>query len=297
MHFRLICAFVLLISTSVAWAGQFLEDTEACLVTYLKEKGKIPIDFQSSIETFDHCADRPPLMYQSLRSFVDNEVKKKMTPAVSKCLLDSIDNQDTTDHLVMIYILRLNKFLSDSEMTVKLETTRSQLKEELEGIAQKCETSTENFVKIFHPNLGIRNETLEALQYEYCIVQYCVENKFLEMDNYEMNRNGIATDNINCTAIIDTDRKNAEKEFADDYITTPDTIEAKACIMQAYRTEKRYEWFLALKVLGNEVNARRTKEKDVINVTNKLTGRAFMELFFNCVAPTENLVVTLNSKS
>lgn len=282
MKFIIICVSIFL---SPVLASQFLDESEACFVQYLKEKRKLSTNFQSAIEPAEYCDDRLPNMLQSLRTFVDDKVNKGM-PDEAECLLDGLENRESVDHLISIYVIRLNKFLNENDLKIQLETVRSQLKQHLESIALKCKVDDESFVKLFHQNLGIRNETLEFLQYEYCISKYCLDNKFLEMENYVINPNNITTDDINCTSIIDIDRKKAEKEFDDEYLTTPERIEVKSCIMQAYTDEKLYEWNLALKVLGNEVNAKRTKETDVIKVTEKLSSSSMSKLVYNCVFPS-----------
>lgn len=263
-------------------AEHFLDVTEACMVQFLKEKGKLNNNFESAIEPTEECLEKLPIMIQSLQAFVENEIKKVM-PFESECLLGEIADRDTADHLITIYVVRLNKFLSENVLTAQLESSRAQLKQDLESIALRCEVDSKSFVKIFNKNLGIRNETLEALEHNYCVTKYCMDSKILELENYETNPNQIPTDDINCTAIIDIDRNNAEKEFADEYITTAEMIAAKNCIMQVYRDEKRYEWFAALYVLGDVVFARKTKEADVIKVTEKLTDPSFVQSIKNCL--------------
>lgn len=272
----------IILSAVGAVSSQFLDETEACFVQYLKVKGKVDSSFQSIIEPTENCVDKLSSMLQSLRAFIDNEIRKEM-PDELECLLGAMENQECVDHFIMIYVLRLNMFLSEDEIKMLLATSRAQLKLDLETIAFQCKVDDKNFVQIFNKNLGIKNETLDALQYEYCIAKYCVDNKFLEL-NYEINPNNIATDDVNCTSIIAIDRYNAEKEFADEYITTPEAIEAKACIMQKYRNAQRYEFFAAIKVLGNELNARRTKEADVIKITEKLTGPSFTQSMRDCMS-------------
>lgn len=291
MKFILLCVSIILPSVL---ANQFVDETEACFVQYLKGKRKLSTNFQTAIEPAEYCDDRLPSMMQSLRTFIDDKVNKEMLPEDSECLLDEMENRECVDHLIMIYVIRLNKFLIESDLTKQLETVRGQLKHDLESIALQCKVDDESFVKLFHTNLGIRNESLEVLQYEYCISRYCLDNKFLEMENYEINPNNITTDTLNCTYIIDIDRKKAENEFTEEYLTTPVRLEAKSCIMEAYTNEKVYEWNLALKVLGNEVNAKRTKEADVIKVTEKLSGSSMTKLVYNCVLPVVNDKIVKN---
>lgn len=274
-----ICVSIIL--SPVVMASQFLDETEACFVQYLKWKGKLEGNFQSVIDPPEYCVAKLSGMLQSLRTFIDNEIKKEM-PDEAECLFGSIDDRECLDHFMMIYVLRLNLFLSEDEIKILLATSRAELKQDLETVARQCKVDDKDFVQIFNKNLGIRNETLEALQYDYCLTKYCVDNKILEL-HYELNPNNIATADVNCTFIIDADRNQAEKEFADEYITTPEWIEAKACIMEVYRNEKRYEFFAAIKVLGNELNARRTKEADTIRVTEKLTGPSFAQAINDCL--------------
>lgn len=294
MKLVLICISILLILTPVQ-PSQFVDEIEACLVQHLKGKGKLSNDFQSIIEPSENCVDRMSALLEAMRSAIENDINKDMFYE-SKCLLGAMENRDTLVHFTMIFVLRLNKLMNENDLEIQLKETRSQLRQDLESIAAECKVDDTNFVKLFHKNLGIRNESLEVLEYEYCITKYCVDNEFLELGNYVMNPNNITTDNINCTSIIAVDRKKAEQEFADEYITTTEAEEAKDCMMQLYRTEQQYEWFVALKVLNNEVNARRTKESDVIKATEKVTSTSFKQSLFNCMFPSDTIVVNLSGE-
>lgn len=294
MKIELICISILLILTPVH-PSQFVDEIEACLVQHLKVKGKLSNDFQSVIEPAENCVDRMSILLEDMRLSIENDINKNMSHD-SKCLLGAMENRDTFLDFTMIFVLRLNKLMNENDLEIQLEKTRSQLRQDLESIATECKADHTNFVKLFHKNLGIRNETLEVLEYEHCITKFCVDNRFLEFGNYVMNPNNITTENINCTSILAEDRKKAEQEFADEYITTTEAKEAKDCMMQLYRTEQQYEWFIAVKVLSNEVNARRTKESDVIKATEKLTSASFKQSLYNCMLPSETIVVTLSGE-
>lgn len=281
---KFVFIFVALMLSPVL-ADHFLDITEACLVQFLQEKGKLSSSFKSAIEPTEQCLEKLPYMVRSLQAFVDNEIKKVM-PYESECLLAEINRRDTVDHFISVYVIRLNKFLDENVLTLQLASSRAQLKQDLESIAHQCEVDDKSFVKIFNQNLGIRNETLEALQYDYCVTKYCVDSKILEMESYDPNPNQIRMDDVNCTFIIDADRNKAEKEFADEYIATPEMIAAKDCILRAYRNGKQYEWSAALHVLGNIVFARKTKEADVIKVTEKLTSPELSQSINNCLLPS-----------
>ncbi len=272
-------------------ASRFVDEIEACLVQHLRGKGKLSSEFPTAIEPSENCVARVSGVLESLRSFIDNAIKEELSHE-SECLLRAIENRETIVHFTMIFVLRLNKLMNENDLDTQLNTTRMQLKEDLEAIAAECQVDEIKFVKLFHKNLGIRNETLAVLEYEYCITKYCIDHEFLELGNYIMNPNNISTDNINCTYIIDMDRNRAEQEFADEYITTTEAKEAQECILQLYRTEQQYEWYIALKVLSNEVNARRTKESDVIKATEKLTNPSFSQSIYDCIS-SGNTVVTL----
>ncbi|KAG4075475.1 hypothetical protein HA402_015128 [Bradysia odoriphaga] len=260
--------------------------TETCGVQYLKEKGKLSSNFESAIEPTEMCLDVLPDFIQSLRSAIDESVKKVM-PHESKCLMGEIDYSDVMDQFLAINVIRMNKILSENLLTMELKYIRAQLKHELENIALQCQVDDKNFVELFNYDLGIRNETLAALQHSYCVTKSSVDNRILELENYEPNPYGISTDDINCTSIIDIDRINAEKGFADRYITTAEEMAAKDCIMQLYRNEKRYEWVAAFRVLQNIDLVRKTKESDLIRVLEKLNNSSFFNSIYDCTLPSE----------
>lgn len=243
----------------------------------INDNGKFDSKIQSAIKHQVDCGDETSKIQRSLRYG----------------LFAAMDSRECVDHLMMSLVLSFtNVFLSfQSNNEIKLLSTanRAELKQDLETVTLQCSMDDKNLEKIFNKILDIRNETLEALQYEYCTKKYCVDNRILELD-YELNPNNIATADVNCTYIIDTDRKQAENEFVRRYDINDMKIEATACTMEAYnRNEKLYGFNVAFKLLRHELNARRTKEADVIRVAEKLMGPSVREFINNCSHQSSHL--------
>lgn len=175
--------------------------------------------------------------------------------------------------LVKISIIENSYNLSDSERKTQLDETRNELKQNLEQIATQCHTDDKNFISIFNVHLGIKNETLEVLRYEYCTAKYIADNKFLEMGNVEINPHHIDTESVNCDNVIDMDRSKEENGLSDKL-----PAQEKECIMNAYKNDKIYELIIALKVANNLEFSRESRNLEINRISQKMTVFAFTPL-------------------
>lgn len=253
---------------------------EACITQYLKAKGKLNADFQSSGSPSSHCRLIIPLAVQMIKTNINDRVKKEI-PNESDCLTEELDNQGTIDYLLKISVIGNNKLLSEIGRQTQLEETRSQFKADLENIAIQCETDDKNFINIFHDNLGIKNETLEAFQHQYCLTKYAMDNKFLELDNVEMNPHHIDLESVNCDYIVDVEKSKNEKELSDKLSSTPAGGRSSDCILKAFRSNKVFGWNVSLQVLNYLDVARETKEREMNRIGEKIGEYVLSS--FSCV--------------
>lgn len=265
--FIIYCVVTSFVIYSVKASSQ--REREACLVQYLKTKGKLSADFQSAEPAPSGCDFVTPFTMQVIRGTVFATIEKEM-PNAALCLTKQLDNEEAFDYLVKINILSASRSLNESDRQTQVEATRNQFKENLEKIATHCETDDKKFINIFMDTLGIKNDSLAVLQYEYCLAKYAVDNKVVELGDVEINPRHIDLDSVDCEQIIEADRSKSEKYFIDKNAETFKGEESMNCAVNAYRNDKIYDWRVAFKVITTLDFSVETKTVETIKITDKM---------------------------
>lgn len=130
--------------------------------------------------------------------------------------------------------------------------------------------------------MGIKNETLEVLQHDYCLSKFAVNNKLLV--NVEINRHHIDIDSVNCDYIIQIKRSKSEKNLSDKISTIQGAEISLPCIFNGYRNGKVFDHSIALQALNKLELSSETKEAEINRISEKIADFA-METF-SCVLST-----------
>jgi hypothetical protein len=263
------------------YARAAIDEGEACIVQYLKRKGKLSEDFPTTLETpSSHCEVSIPISTKIVREAYVDKINETF-PNQSQCLIDEFDNREIVDHVLKVSVISESKKLSENSIKTQLEAARSDLKQDLEKIAIQCNTVDEAFTNIFNDLLGIKNETLAVFQYEYCISKYTADNSLLPLNNVELNPHHIDIEHLNCTAIIEKERTKAVKEIRDKMTSTPNGDRYINCILNAYNRNRVFDWSIALKVLYIVELPKETKESEKAKATQKIAD--FSVATFTCI--------------
>lgn len=224
----------------------YMQKIEACLVKYLQNKGKLTRNFQTALPASSVlCRFITPWALQTVNDAASDLVEEAF-PTATDCLTMGFRDKEVIDYIMKIQVLGVSEALDSRE--IRLETTRSKFKQELESIASNCQIDQKDFVKLFNRNLGIKNDTLEMVQYEYCLAKYIVDNNVLELDNVEMNPQHITPDSVDCDSIIDADKRKIE-EGLNGKGSEKLSQRSMSCIVDSYRSMKMYDWSAVAKVL------------------------------------------------
>ncbi len=127
---------------------------EACVVQYLKAKGKLNEAFQSTVPTpsAPECQILVPSVVEYVRSMLNGEIIEKF-PNELNCLSDEFNNKEGVDHLIKISVMRRSDFLSESDKRAHLIVSRNQLKDVLKEVAVQCLVEDKKFIDVFNPVL------------------------------------------------------------------------------------------------------------------------------------------------
>lgn len=247
-------------------------DGDACLVQYLQLKGKLSADIKSAEPAPSGCDFVTPFTIGVIKSAVFNRIEKEMSLNVARCLIQQLDDRDKEafDYVVKINVLAASSSLNESERQTQVEATRNQFKEDLEKIAVHCETDGQKFINIFRDTLGIRNDSLAVLQYEYCLAKYAVDNGVVVLGDVEINPRHIDSNSVDCEQIMEADKSRNEKYFIDKNAVTFAGEESMNCAVNAYRNNKIYDWSVAFKVLKNLDFSLEKKELEFTKINAKI---------------------------
>lgn len=182
---------------------KIINGTETCL---LIEAQKLDSNFQSKNETPKECNRYIfELAYFGFSwSIFEQAQERKLcrSGCVSRLDLNIL-------RLVLeISVVQKSETLSENERKIQLKTHRTALEQALENIIQKCEAQSDRrkFFNIFGKVFGNNTETLEVLQYEYCLAKYVADENIFNLDMEHLNPNHIDTTYIDCNDIMQKKR-------------------------------------------------------------------------------------------
>lgn len=210
----------------------------ACFIKYLKSKGRLDADYESIPGS--QCGSLIPLMVRVSKIDASDRIKM-MNPDKADCLIEEFHRRHAIDHIIKIIVLVTE---SETEKDTQLVETRQLFKEDLENIAVQCQTDGKDFVKTFYFNLGIKNDTLEAHQYQYCLAKYSVDNGFLELNGVITNPHNIDTESVDCEKIVNAEINKKEREFSEKY-----PPKSSDCILNIYKSSQLFGWETAYMIL------------------------------------------------
>lgn len=253
----------------VSATNNAFDDGEACLVQYLQGKGKLDSNFISAEKPSPNCFLVMPLTKMVVRKTFTDRIEKEI-PDHSECLISKFDGQETLDLLIKISVIQ-----SSSDEYAELELTRNALHEDLKNIMSHCESNDETFVIIFNDYLGNKNGTLEVLQQDYCMSKYVADNKFLNLNNIDLNPSRVDITDLDCNQIVEKQRLDAEKELTDKIATIPNGQRISKCVVDAYKNGEIFDAGIALKVLYTLDVPKELKESEKVRWTQKLSDFGF----------------------
>lgn len=242
------------------------DSSPECLENYLKQKGKLASNFPVRPVTSETtCRFVLVLSLALMRGIIDELITSKNP--TSTCLVREFANQETLDLITKLNVIEESS-LSENEMKTQTNETRNELKQDLAKIALQCETDVNKFTETFNDFLGIKNETLSALQHNYCFAKYASKHDLLPLKNVNLNPNGIETTNIDCRAIIRKERRSNEQDLRD---TTKEKMPNSInCVMDVYKNNNVFDTSIATRVLEYVELSKEIKDAESKKNVNKI---------------------------
>ncbi len=136
---------------------------EACVVQYLKAKGKLNEAFQSTVATpsAPECQILVPSVVKLVKNILKHEITVK-SPNEVNCLTDEFNNKEGVDHLLTLIVIKRSDFLSESDKRAQLVFLKNQLKDVLKEVAVQCLVEDKKFIDVFNTILDDRHDAAES---------------------------------------------------------------------------------------------------------------------------------------
>lgn len=119
------------------------EESDQCIVQYLKSKGKLDVDVPVGKKS-SMCVFGMQLTIQILRGMLENKVQKYL-PEHLDCFMAEYDKLNIIDDIFYMGYVKNNKEIAEEEKTAKLATIEKNTMDLVYSIQTKCGIDKEKF--------------------------------------------------------------------------------------------------------------------------------------------------------
>jgi hypothetical protein len=251
---------------------------QACVIRFLQIRGKIDEKLYASHAPADMCRILLPLVYANhseklcLRLWETKSVK-------AECVFESLKKFEFIDLELKFEVYSKSKHLTKYEKKRKIYEVTSAQREALIDTARKCR-SDYTYGGLFDEILGI-NSSLIALQKEYCLLKYALENKFLDLRSVSTNPRNIDVSNVQCVSIITQCQNESEERLLEAFRSRKYASDAIACLIEKYKDERIFGWNLAKDLLHKIKIPETVKISEDYKVSKVLSD--FNRISSNCL--------------
>lgn len=207
---------------------------EACMVEYLKKNGKLESDYPMPPGYNEQaCSTSIASAIRLLGYALEDKLAEIDTGG---CLIRELRNSSFVDYMIKIEVIDEASHIKEEDQKRKTAETREKIREILEEAARKC-NSKGNDTSI------VRREK------NFCTAKYVLDNKYLVLENFNVNPKNISTTNIDCDGIINDARNKTRNEYKVVLETKGLADHRILCVMRKFETLKVFDWGLAIAVL------------------------------------------------
>ncbi|CAG9798994.1 unnamed protein product [Chironomus riparius] len=250
----------------------------ACIIRFLQIRGKLDEQIQVSPAPADMCRILLPLVYANhserlcLRLWETKSIK-------AECVFETLKKFEFVDlELKQEIITKLKSIPKGDKRKILHEVTVAQ-REALTRTAKMCKSDF-TYGGLFDEILGI-NSSLIALQREYCLLKYALENKFLDLRYININPRNIDVRNIECTSIIVQSQDESEEKLLEAFKSRKYSSDAINCLIEKYKDERIFGWNLAKDFLYKIKISENEKRAEDWRISKKLSD--FNKISSNCL--------------
>lgn len=225
-----------------------LDIGNACVVHYLKEKGRLDENFPypANVE-HSKCRLVMPIIMRAFEGALCAKLSEKET-IKADCVIREIKEAGALEYMLMQEVIVMTRGLEEEVMKQKLEELKEKLRVSFESAAENCE-SDPTYGGLFDDVLEIRNESLAVLRQNFCFTKFVIESKLIDVEDVDINPKKIVTSNIDCTTMIKNNRIERENKLMETLENRKLPKEQIQCIMDKFQIERAFDSNLALEVI------------------------------------------------
>lgn len=238
----IIFTFLIQISNGDVRKSENDDLNRACIIRFLQIRGKIEEKIHTSPAPADLCRILLPLVYANhserlcLKLWETKSIK-------AQCVFETLKKLEFIDLELKFEVYSKSKYYLKIEKRKKLHEVITAQREALTSTAKICK-SDYTYGGLFDEILGI-NSSLIALQREYCLLKYALENKFLDLRYVNPNPRRIETSGIACMSIVIQTQNEREERLIDAFKDRKYSSEAITCLLDKYKDQRIFGWNLA----------------------------------------------------
>ncbi|KAG4078508.1 hypothetical protein HA402_009220 [Bradysia odoriphaga] len=268
MKFKFYCVVIVIaISCLNVTANVDDDETNGCLERYLMQKGTLPSDYPARQPASLIVCSLTTTIYVSFLTRLYEALIESRIKNGADCLKREFQSEGTLDLIIKLNIIEESQ-LSENEQNVQINETRNEFRQDLTKIARQCDTNEGKFIEVFNEQFGIKNETLSALEHNYCFAKYAADNDLLPLKNVNLNPNDIVTTNIDCEAIIRKERRSQERDVRQ---KAKEKMENSVnCVMDAYKENDAFNMGIVMRVLQYVELPNETRDAETEKAATKL---------------------------
>lgn len=281
MKFLSICLFSFFIHLSngdVKKTSMNEDLNRACIIRFLQIRGKLDKQIQAQPAPADMCRILLPLVYANhserlcLRLWETKSIK-------AECVFETLKKFEFIDLELKHEIFTKTKSIPKADKRKFIYDVNVAQREALMATAEVCKSDF-TYGGLFEDILGI-NSSLIALQKEYCLLKYALENKFLDVRFININPRNIDVRNIECTSIIVQSQDESEEKLLEAFKSRKYSSDAIKCLIEKYKDERVFGWNLAKDLLYRIKISEHDKHAEDWRISKKLSD--FNKISSNCL--------------
>jgi hypothetical protein len=262
-----------------------LDIGNACIAQYLKEKNILEAEFPIPPELdAAQCRLFVPLIVAAFESALCSKLAAEEN-IKADCVMKTIKKENSIDLMLMQEIVVMTRGLDEEKVKEKLESSKEKLRISFEKAAKDCD-SDPAYGGLFGEILEIKNESLAVLRQDYCFTKFVVESKLIDVKDIDVNPKKIATSNIDCTAMIKSNRSEREKKLMETLKKRKLSQDQIQCTMDKFQIERAFDSNLALEVIDQldvSIEVKRTNREKIARQLEN-----FIKSVFICAGQAAN---------
>lgn len=226
-----------------------VDSGNACIIEYLKHKGKLGSDFPAPNRTLSGCDFAMRITVSATRKYVASMLAEKPS-IVADCVTTQLEKADFVDYLLKEQIIESSRHLPFEQIVSNRNEVKTTIKGILAHAASTC-NSDATYAGLYDKYLNNRNRTESDFQENYCFAKYANDTNTIQIRNVNINPENIDVSLLDCNPVIEKERERIERKLNKNFKERKLSQAIIDCVMKSIKSGNMFEKIIALNVLNN----------------------------------------------